>query len=156
MVAIDHLVQIRSVLAGTLDGLTESELFRIPDGFSNHIAWNVAHVIVTQQILHYRLSGLETHTPSTLVDAYRKGTGPETAGPVTYNAILGFLHSAPELLREDYANGAFSAFTEYVTSTGIVLHSIDDAILYNNIHEGMHIGYVMAMKRTLAKMPSID
>lgn len=151
MIAIDQLFRVRELYAGLIDGLTEEELFRVPDGFSNHIAWNVAHTVVTQQILHYRLANLEPRVPAELIEAYKKGTGPATADPESYRAVLGYLHRTPEYLKEDYEAGRFSRFTEYETSTGIVLRTIDDAIAYNHLHEGIHLGYVMGLKRAVRR-----
>jgi hypothetical protein len=34
-----------------------AQLNIVPDGFNNSIAWNIAHILVTQQLLHYKLSG---------------------------------------------------------------------------------------------------
>lgn len=149
MIAIDQLFRIRELFDELISGLSEEELFRVPNGFVNHIAWNVAHVVVTQQILHYRLSGLEPRMPNDLIEAYKKGTGPATASVESYRAVLEYLHRTPLYLKEDYEVGAFPSFNTYETSTGIVLHNIDDAILYNHLHEGIHYGYVMALKRAL-------
>ncbi len=37
-----------------------------------------------------------------------------------------------------------------MTSAGIRLESVEDAIAFNNFHEGIHLGYVMALKKALA------
>lgn len=149
MIAIDQLPRLRTLLEELIDGLSEEELFHVPAGFSNHIAWNVAHIVVTQQILHYRLSGLEPRMPGELIEAYKKGTGPATADLESYRAVLGYLHQTPRYLKEDYEAGVFSSFNIYETSTGIILHDIDDAIIYNHLHEGIHHGYIMALKRAI-------
>jgi hypothetical protein len=41
-----------------IQGYTLEQLNKVPRGFNNNIIWNIAHVIVTQQILVYKLSGL--------------------------------------------------------------------------------------------------
>ena len=148
--AIDQLIHIRAVIGRLISDVSEEALFRVPPGFSNHIAWNAGHVVATQQILHYVLSGLEPQIPGELIDRYRKGTGPATADRQSYASVIAFLNQAPERFLEDYENGAFTSFNRYETSTGIILMSIEDAIVYNNMHEGMHAGYIMAMKRVLA------
>ncbi|MFQ3214610.1 MAG: hypothetical protein ACI9C9_002150, partial [Marivirga sp.] len=53
-------------------------------------------------------------------------------------------------LNEDFSNKIFQDFTVYETSFGYTINSIEEAILFNNVHEGMHLGYVMAQKRALA------
>lgn len=32
---------------------------------------------------------------------------------------------------------------------GMDLKNIEDAVLFNNIHEGQHLGYIMAQKRAI-------
>ena len=41
-------------------------------------------------------------------------------------------------------------YTAYSTSFGIDLKNIQDAIIFNNMHESLHFGYAMAQKRALA------
>ena len=149
MVAISQLGTIRKLVDRLVSSLSSEEIFTIPDGFANHIAWNVGHIIVTQQILQYKLSGLEPRVPEDLIEAYRKGTNAATADAESYQAVQEFLHKGPALLQEDYENGVFTTFNTYETSTGIVLHNIEEAILFNNIHEGIHLGYMMAMRKKL-------
>ena len=54
-----------------------------------------------------------------------------------------------EKLREDYAQGHFTTYETYQTSTGFVLASIEDAIAFNNFHEGIHLGYILALRRVV-------
>jgi hypothetical protein len=50
-------------------------------------------------------------------------------------------------LREDYQHGVFKSYKEYPTSYGFELKSIDDAIIFNNVHESLHLGTIMALKK---------
>ena len=51
-----HL-QIRENLSSVLARTPLEQLLYIPDGFNNHIFWNIAHCVATQQLLHYYLTG---------------------------------------------------------------------------------------------------
>ena len=62
----DVLKKSRALLLKELDGLTLDQIHAIPAGFKNNIAWNVAHLVVTQQLLHYKLSGLNCLCPDDL------------------------------------------------------------------------------------------
>lgn len=150
MIAIRQLVDIRKALEYVVSSVAPEDLFRVPEGFVNHVAWNAAHMVVTQQRLHYKLSGLDLHLPLELVVKYQKGSGPDDAGEDSYRQVMAFLHRGPELLAEDYANGRFQTFKSYMTSAGIRLESIEDAMVFNNFHEGLHLGYIMALNKALA------
>ncbi len=147
--AIEHFRTVRELVGRLVDDLSEEQLFQVPEGFVNTIAWNAAHLVVTQQLLQYGLSGLDLYVPEDVVTAFRKGTGIQTTTPALFWKGMEFLREAPDRLAEDYERGRFTSFNTYETSTGIVLQNIDDALLYNNLHEGIHLGYMMAMKRSL-------
>ena len=53
------------------------------------------------------------------------------------------------LAKEDYQKGLFKKYTEYTVSTKSILTSIDEALAFNNSHEGIHFGYILAMKKIL-------
>jgi hypothetical protein len=39
-----------------LAGYTLEQLNKIPEGYNNNLIWNIAHVVVVQQMLVYKLS----------------------------------------------------------------------------------------------------
>ena len=56
-VQFDILAKTRAIILYYIKELSLDQLHIIPDGFNNNIAWNIAHLVVTQQLLHYKLSG---------------------------------------------------------------------------------------------------
>ncbi len=68
----DVLRKSRELILEELDGLTLDQIHIIPLGFKNNIAWNVAHLVVTQQLLHYKLSGLNCLCPDDLIGSTHK------------------------------------------------------------------------------------
>lgn len=130
-----------------LDKLSPIQLAKIPDGFRNNIYWNIAHSVATQQILCYKLSGLPTVVSDNFIDTYRKGTVPEGDAPSNEDILKlkEILSLTQQKLEEDYKQGLFKNFTPYATSYGFELSSIEDAITFNNVHESMHLGVVIAL-----------
>jgi len=51
-------------------------LFVVPDGLNNHIFWNIAHCVATQQLLHYYLTGNDFRVDQKWIELYKKGTFP--------------------------------------------------------------------------------
>ncbi len=142
------LKKSRELVLNLIDGLTIEQLHKIPEGFNNNIAWNVAHLVVTQQLLHYKLSGLQCLVSDELIDNYRKGTKPsETFTEEELEEVKELLLGLPDTLKEDFEAGIFTDYTSYKTSTGFVLDSFKTALAFNNMHEGMHLGVIMAMKK---------
>ncbi|POY39766.1 DinB family protein [Flavobacterium alvei] len=138
----------RNMISKILEKHTLEQLNKIPEGFGNNLIWNIAHVIVTQQLLVYKLSGLPIMVSDELVEKYKKGTKPEQAATQDeVDEIKSLLFSTIEKTKEDYENGIFKNYTEYPTSTGFVLNSVQDALNFNNFHEGLHIGILMSIRK---------
>ena len=62
-IQFDVLRKSRDLVLKELEGLTLEQIHTIPTGFKNNIAWNLAHIVITQQLLHYKLSGLNCLCP---------------------------------------------------------------------------------------------
>ena len=128
---------------------TLQDLNKAPKGFNNNIIWNIGHIVVTEQLLVYKLSGLPLMVSDTLVEAYKKGTKPQRdVDQDEVNEITALLFSTIKKTEEDYNNNAFKNFTPYtVSTTGNTLNTIDEALQFVLFHEGIHLGYVLALLR---------
>ncbi len=130
--------------------LTDDQVNQIPDGFNNNMVWNLGHLVVTQQLLNYGLASVPFIIDQSLIDKYRKGTKPEgLIDSDEINRLKELMLTCVDQLELDYQKGIFKSFKTYPTSFKATLTSIEDAISFNNIHEGLHLGYMMAMKRSL-------
>ncbi len=142
------LIKSRELVLQVIDDLTIEQLQTIPKGFKNNIAWNVAHLVVTQQLLHYKLSGVNCLIPDDLIADFRKGTFPtRNFTNEEFDEIKDLLSALPETLIEDYEADIFQDYEEYQTSTGFVLDSLETAIAFNNYHEGLHLGIIRSIKK---------
>ena len=142
--------QVRKNLYNLLVTTDPKELTLIPDGFNNNVYWNIAHTVATQQLLHYYLSGNPFRIDQYWIETYKKGTLPNLNVSATEIEDLGFLLlETSKILIKDYDADFFPEYTPYATSFGMELRSIQDAIIFNNMHESLHMGYVLAQKRAI-------
>ena len=121
-----------------------------PEGLNNNLVWNAGHVVATMELLTYGLSGLKTPSGKEFIDRYRKGSRPD--GPVSAEEqayIADRLRSGVTQLEADLKSLDFSNFREYTTSYGVTLSNIDDALAFNNLHEAMHLGTMLAIRNLL-------
>lgn len=147
---IDITRKSRKLFEGFLNTLTLEELNKVPEGFNNNIIWNVAHCIVTQQLLVYKLSNLEGVLSDEMIAEFRKGTKTErNLSQTEVDTIKSLLFSPLDQTELDYKNETFKTYNEYTVSTGSKLASVDDALAFNNFHEGIHFGYILALKKAL-------
>lgn len=148
--ALDIAIKNRTLLKGFIENHSLEELNKVPEGFSNNIIWNIAHTIVTQQLLVYNLSGLPMVISEEMVSAYRKGTKTEKdLSQAEVDLIKGLLFSTIEKTKEDYDNKIFKSYTEYTVSTKSTLQNVEEAVDFNNFHEGIHLGYILALRKSL-------
>lgn len=151
MFAINIFQQDRLLIQQALKGLTEEAMLQIPQGFDNNIAWNLGHILVVQQSLCYRLAGQPTATTREQARMYNTGTSPaDWSSEPDFAVLHELLRETPGKLAEDYAAGRLNNFRPYTTSTGIKLSTIEDAIAFNNFHEGLHLGTILSLKNFAA------
>lgn len=144
----DLLKSTRNNILKEINDCSEEQLFQIPEGFSNHIIWNAAHVVVTPHLLVYGRSGLPLRLETNHIESFRKGSQPNTeVSTELVEWVKENLLKFPETLNKDFHDGIFSTFDAYETSYGFALNSVQDAIAFNNVHEAMHYGQIKMLKR---------
>jgi len=144
----DILKKSRQLTLKAINDLTLDQIHIIPEGFKNNIAWNVTHLVVTQQLLQYKLSGLDCLVPDELIEEHRKGTVPtKTFTKEEFEEVTELLAGLPDTLEEDFNEGIFENYNAYETSTGFVLDTFETAVNFNNYHEGIHLGIILAIKK---------
>lgn len=148
---LEILPNTRKFFKEYLDTISLEDLNKIPEGFNNNIIWNIGHIVVTQQLLCYKLSGLPMMVSDELIAKFCKGSKPDGhSSKEEVETIKGLLFSTLEQLKEDFNNGIFKTYNAYtVSTTGNTLHTIDEALQFVSFHEGMHYGYVMALIRAI-------
>ena len=144
------LKKTRQHLLDFISDLSVDQLNKIPEGFNNNIAWNLAHLLASQQGVCYMRAGLPPVINTEYFEKYKPGTKPETV--IDNNEIEDiktlFL-SVISQLETDYKDNLFKNYTPWVNRYGIEMASIDDAISFIIFHEGLHLGYIMALKRAI-------
>ncbi|WP_347067306.1 DinB family protein [Flavobacterium sp. WV_118_3] len=138
----------RRKLLDVLENNTLEQLNKVPEGFSNNLIWNIAHIVVVQQMLVYKLSGLPMQISDAMVDTYKRGTKPEadvTADEV--ETIKQLLTSTVDQTEADYNAGIFRDYTDFTTMSGFVITNAQQAIEFNNYHEGIHVGIMMSIRK---------
>ncbi|WP_264519972.1 DinB family protein [Flavobacterium sp. N1994] len=138
----------RTVISKIVENHTLEQLNTIPEGFSNNLIWNIAHVIVVQQMLVYNLSGLPIMVSDDMVAKYKRGTKPEhSVTQEEVDEIKTLLFATLEQTKKDFANNIFKNFTEFTTLSGYTMKTAMDAMEFNNYHEALHTGIMMQIRK---------
>ena len=138
----------RKLLSQTLQAHTLEQLNTIPEGFNNNLIWNIGHIVVVQQMLVYKLSGLPMMISDEMVEKYKKGGKPEQdATQAEVDEIQSLLSKTIDQTEADFNSQTFKNCIEYPTSTGFVIKSAADAMAFNYFHEGLHFGVIMSIRK---------
>ncbi|MES2545295.1 MAG: DinB family protein [Bacteroidota bacterium] len=138
----------RKVVSQFLENYTLEQLNKIPVGFNNNIIWNIGHIIVVQQMLVYKLSGLPMQVSDEMVFNYKKGTKPETeVSQPEVDEIKSFLFKTIEQTEIDFGNKIFKNYQEFTTMSGFTIKNAEAAIVFNYYHEAMHTGIIMGIRK---------
>ncbi|RYE23872.1 MAG: DinB family protein [Sphingobacteriales bacterium] len=131
-----------------IEGLSIDQLNKIPQGFNNNITWNTAHLVAAMQRLCYKRSDVPLRVSETFFQRYKPESKPEhEVDERALNEIKELLISSINQLKEDYHAGIFKTYTPFTTRYGVDVANVDDAIRFLPFHEGLHMGYIQAMKK---------
>lgn len=138
----------RKVLSQFLENYTLEQLNKIPEGFSNNLIWNIGHIVVVQQMLVYRLSGLPMMISDEMMHKYKRGSRPEAdATQAEVDEIRALLFETIRQTRIDYDNKIFKDYQEFTTQNGFNLKTAEDALSFNYYHEAVHTGIMMGIRK---------
>jgi len=141
-----------SNISDLVKGLSNEQLNEIPEGYSNNLIWNVAHLVVTQKQLIYGLSNNDLNLDDTFLSTYRKGGKPiEIVGEEECKSIVLLFDYLYDELEEDLERLDFSKFKVYPTSYNFEITNIDEALIFNNLHFGLHFAFLLKLKKSIAK-----
>lgn len=151
---MDKIIELikasRTKLLSLVEELSTEQLNHIPTGFKNNLAWQMGHLVVSQQILCYKLAGQPFIIEDELIDLYKNGSKPERAFSAAEIAQMkSYLLSTIDQLEIDLQNGTFDNYTPYTISTypGFTLNNVNDAVTFIVSHDGLHYGCSLGLKK---------
>jgi hypothetical protein len=148
--AIEIIKLPRLHLLKAVEGLTVEQLNKVPDGFNNNIIWNLAHMVAAQQSLCYKRAGLDVVIDERFVRPYLPGTKPEKFVDANeVELIKASLLSTLDQLEADLKTNKFANYVGWTTRYDVILNNIDEAVAFLPYHEGIHTGYIWALKRVI-------
>jgi hypothetical protein len=104
--------------------------------------------MASQQGLCYTRAGVKPVIDEQHINSYKGGTKPKKTVTTEEleNMKLLFL-STIDQLEKDFESKLFVNYQPFTTALGVEINNIEDAIDFLFFHEGLHTGYMMALKR---------
>ncbi len=151
MYTIDLISSIRKQFTDLVSDATLEQLNTIPSGFSNNIAWNFGHIIVSGYGLAFVSTGVNPSVNIPLLSKFRKGSKPEA--PVTLeeiNTIKELADNFPFALEEAIRADQFQNITSYTTQTfGVPMNTLDSVLTTIAAHDTLHFQTARMYNRIL-------
>lgn len=145
---------IRRTAEKFLQAIPREKADIIPPTWNNNARWHLGHLILVQQMLTYGLLREPLKVPAEYKTWFAKGTSPREWGsdPVpAYEDLLKDFLRASERLFADLHGRENEAFVEsYTTTPGAVLKTVGEALNFSGMHDGIHLGMLLALRRALA------
>jgi hypothetical protein len=149
---LELIKQTRQRFTQLVEGLSVEQLNEIPAGMSNNIAWNFGHIVAAQQGLCNGLSGVALNAPPDFIAPYKKGTKPESfIKQEDIDEFKKFTVSNIGALEKGLQENVYVNYQPYETSYGYKLNDIQDAVRFVAVHDALHLGYAMAIRKNLSK-----
>lgn len=144
----------RTYFVQHVDDLTEKQLVEVPKGAPNNILWNIGHVINSHDRMLYPQCGLEVPCPSFYDECFRGGTSPSSWKRLPNpDEVLDEIESQGERILKDYAAGKFEKYESWEFVEGLTLDNAEEALGLCAMHEGVHLGTIMTLRRQLGLKP---
>jgi len=148
--AIEIIKLPRLSLLRAVEDLNIEQLNKIPPGFNNNIAWNLMHIVATQQNLCYKRAGLDPVIEDRFISPFLPGTKPEKFIEADdIEIVKGLFLSTLDQLEANLQSIKFDNYQPWTTRYGNSINNIDEAVAFLPYHEGIHTGYIWALKRAI-------
>ena len=150
--AINIIREPRIKILEILKEFTLEQLNEVPAGFNNNILWNLGHMVAAQQGICYSRMGLPRMVDDEFFMAYKPDTKPEKfIDAAGFEKIKELMFSTLDKLETDLQNNIFASYPTWTTRYGFEITNINEAVHFLPFHEGLHIGYIMSLRKLVRK-----
>ena len=109
-------------------------------------------MLVIQQKLIYGLSGNTPLLSDEIMLLFAKGSKPTENYPDDLcQKVKKLMVCTAKDLKQDYESGIFKTFSPFTVGLGFTLTTIEEAINFVSVHEGIHYGYILALRKSIKK-----
>ena len=136
----------RGYLQNIIGKLSDEELVAVPNGANNNILWNLGHLTHAHAGLTYGPCELPLPIPDSYENLFKGGTSPATWDQTpAVSDVKEEFNGLHEKIMEDYKAGTFAAYKPRELMPGVTLENIEQALGFNCVHEGVHIGTIISI-----------
>ena len=147
---VKSLMICRGYMSMHTKGLTDEQLLEVPEGLENNILWNLGHLYDSHCGMTYGRCGVDNPCPESYADLFKGGTKPaDWAETPSIEEVVGNFDGIMDKIIADYSSGVFANFEANELAPGMKLDSIEDTFGFLLIHESVHHGNIISMRRLI-------
>jgi hypothetical protein len=147
---VKSLMICRGYMSMHTKGLTDEQLLEIPDGLENNILWNLGHLYHSHCGMTYGRAGVDNPCPESYGDLFKGGSKPADWGEApSIEEVVGNFNGIMDKLIADYTSGVFANFEANELAPGMSMDNIEDALGFVLIHESVHHGNIITLRRLI-------
>ena len=139
-----QFARTRQVLSRTLEGVSPELLDIVPEGFNNHIHWQIGHILIVGELFFFK--GQEK-LPANYNELFGNGSNPAnwTGDVPSVETLLEQLNE--QLARiQDIPN---EVFNQKLPEPFLGNESVGELAAMGAFHEATHLGQIQSLKRLI-------
>ncbi|MCI1695054.1 DinB family protein [Aneurinibacillus aneurinilyticus] len=151
---INQFAIARNRLLSALENVTEEVASQKPEGFNNNIHWHTGHILLVTEKFFFKVPTGASELPDLYDEYFANGTKPEDwkSEPPPLQEIIERLTSQAKRIKEiGDANLERELGSPLHFKSGLKMDTAGELANMAIYHEGVHTGYIYAMKRLVTK-----
>ena len=147
----DLFRMIRQMTLNEMNNVNEALADHMPKGFHNNIRWNLGHIYNAAGGLLSTFTGEENKVPESYPALFERGTKPaDWQGDIpSLSELRTRLKEQIDELEFAYEKRLNDALISPCDLGGVQLTTIGELLDFISFHEGLHIGTIKGLKRSL-------
>ncbi|MFD2443619.1 DinB family protein [Bacillus sp. CGMCC 1.16607] len=139
----------RSLFLKKLEGISQESSLIYPEGFNNHILWNIGHVLTSTEQFMFGFPHKTANLPAHYVELFGMGTKPADwqDDVPTLQVLIEQLKDQVTRLKEIPTE----KLNEHLTKPFLGIETYGELANFALFHEAHHLGQIHLMKRLVEK-----
>jgi len=146
----NQLKVIRSNTINAVKGLSEGQADSVPEGFNNHIRWNLGHIYLVQEKFAFGFIPEPMQMPEEFTELFGRETKPSEwkVQPPILPELIKLLEDQTSRIKESLNNRLDEVVANpFAMPSGLTLKTIGEFLTFSMYHEGMHVQTIKMLRR---------
>ncbi|WP_163103437.1 DinB family protein [Peribacillus alkalitolerans] len=143
----DQFEFARNITLKVAQGINEENADIIPNGFPNHLRWQLGHIYSSVEGIVFHFAGEKPNLPDGYMELFNTGTRPSEwkTTPPTIEEVIPLLTEQINRVKETFAGRLDEKVSKPLPVGPLQLETIGELLSFASFHESEHIGIIKAL-----------